>query len=156
MRTTTCFAILAVAILAVGCSHGSATVRNGNYAVEGGGDTVQLIYASSYARTQEGYMQSHTDCMLAGGCWGYPGGLNTDLEHYYGNVGMLDGQGAGAATKAPSRDPLDDLGTGSAASAEDTCARELALDAIRGVRSLDRNEKVEPKGAPSCKKGGAQ
>jgi hypothetical protein len=151
MRSTMT-AILGIAILTVGCvSHGNANLRGPHSSVDVelyGDNAATLPQSAAYYDTQVSYAQAHAHCMKTGKCWGYGGGLGTDLELNYAGTGAIGGR---PQTRPAAR-------TGSE-TAEDPCAREMAADAIRGMRSIDRGEEVRLKGSPSCRKdgkGGAQ
>lgn len=156
MRTHLLFAALVVAFTCVGCSHASATLRGRHTAADvsvyGAEGAIATGYmAASYEQTAS-YAQAYADCQAAGTCWQSLGGLGSDLELNYSRTGVVGGQSARQpASQAPANGAA-----ASGGSSEDPCAREMAADALRGVRSLDRNEDVELKGSPSCEKGGVQ
>jgi hypothetical protein len=101
--------------------------------------------AASYEQTAS-YAEAYAQCQAAGTCWQSFGGLGSDMELNYANTGTI---GSSRSNSVSSSD------SGNSAT-EDACAREMAADALRGVRSIDRGETVQLKGASSCRKGGAQ
>jgi hypothetical protein len=143
-------ATLAVAILSVGCiSHGEATFQGRNTAgrYSANGDNA-MVLADKQADFEERstYAQVHADCMQGGNCPYYMGGLGTDLEFDYANVGRVGGTqqpaSGGANVQAPNDDAL--------------CAREMAEDLIRIKKAEQKGIEPQLHGAPHCKKGGAQ
>lgn len=143
-------ASLVLACLSVGCSHATATLRGrhtaANVSVYGADGALATGYmAASYEQTAS-YAEAYAQCQIAGTCWQSFGGLGSDMELNYANTGSV-GVARGNSVSS------DDSGN---AGNEDACAREMAADALRGVRSIDRGESVQLKGASSCRKGGAQ